>query len=334
MIKELLETMAPGTVMHTQLPVGTMASGAPIALPLTVIKGVRPGACLWVNGQVHGGEVNGVIAAVELGRRVDPATMSGSIVITPTANPLAFDNHSKTAPQDLADLDQSFPGGVKGTVTGHMAHALFKEVREVASCLVNLHTMGAIHTSEPYCVYKVWPGGKVQEKDLLRMTSYFAPSVACRMDVGGAGELPGNIAGALDYQCLANDIPAFMVELGQGSWYTPANVELAVRGLTSLGQEFGILQGQAVAGTAVRRVTKRQWVMVREGGLFLSQRNAAETIAANDRIGQVVNLAGAVVEEVSLPMDAIVIGLRRDPVVHTGDRIGFFATQWDMVAIQ
>lgn len=334
MIKELLETMEPGSVKHTQLAVGTKASGARIELPVTLVKGRQPGKCFWVNGQVHGGEVNGVVAAVEFGRQLDPDTMRGSVVITPTANPLAFDNHSKTAPEDLQDLDQSFPGGVRGTVTGHMANALFKEVREVASCLVNLHTMGAIHTSEPYCVYKVWPGGKVEERDLIRMTSYFSPSVSCRMDVGGSGELPGNIAGALDYQCLACDIPAFMVELGQGSWYTPANVELAVRGMTSLARELGILEGQPEPAATVRRVTRRQWVMVREGGLFLSKRNAAETVPANESIGQVLNLAGTVVEDVRLPMDAVVIGLRRDPVVHTGDRIGFFATQWDMVAVQ
>lgn len=79
--------MQPGTVAHDYLPVGTMSSGMAIAIPVTVIKGAAPGPCLWVNGQVHGNELNGVIAAVELGRRVDPAALSGSLVITPTANP-------------------------------------------------------------------------------------------------------------------------------------------------------------------------------------------------------------------------------------------------------
>jgi len=333
MIEELLKGMKPGTRLSSDLPVGTMSSGAPIALPVTVIKGTAPGACLWVNGQVHGGEVNGVIAAVEFGRRIDPATIKGSIVITPTANPLAFDNRTKTAPQDLLDLDQTFPGSDKGTVTGFLADALFCEVRKVASCLVNLHTMGYIHSSEPYAVYKIWPGGKVTENELLRMTSYFSPSVSCRMDVGGAGELPGNIAGALDYQCLACDIPAFMVELGQGSWYTPRNVELAINGLTQLARQFGIIGGAPVGPATVRRATRRQWAMVRHGGLFLSERNPAETIRAGEPIGHVTTLKGEQVDTVQLPVDCIVIGIRRDPVVHTGDRIGFFATQWDIVQI-
>jgi predicted deacylase len=331
MIKELLRGMAPGTVAHEQLRVGSTSSGMVISIPVTVIKGISSGPCLWVNGQVHGNELNGVVAAVEFGRKVDPSLVAGAIVITPTANPLGLDNHTKTAPQDLQDLDQTFPGNPSGMITNQMAHVLFAEVKDVAACLVNLHTMGSIHDSKPYCVYKVFSGGTVTEAQLLHMTSFFAPSVSCRMDVGGAGELPGNIAGAIDYQCLALGIPAFMVELGQGSWYTPDNVALAVTGLTKLAQHLQILDGGPVANTPVRRVTKRQWVMVKEGGLFLSTWKPGEQIPVGEAIGQILNLHGSVVEKVTLPKACIVIGIRRDPVVHTGDRVAFVATQWDAV---
>ncbi|WP_442592621.1 M14 family metallopeptidase [Parapusillimonas sp. JC17] len=334
MISELLKKMRPGTIAHERLRVGTMSSGMVISIPVTIVKGRSDGACLWVNGQVHGNELNGVVAAVELGRRLKPESMSGSVVITPTANPLGLDNHTKTAPQDLQDLDQAFPGNAGGLTTNQMAHALFSEVKSVASCLVNLHTMGSIHDSKPYCVYKVYGGGAVAEEKLLRMTSYFEPSVSCRMDIGGAGELPGNIAGALDYQCLLVGIPAFMVELGQGSWYTPENVELAVSGLMKLAQELGILEGTPQAGSEVRRVTARQWVILKEGGLFLSTRKPGETIPANQAIGQVLDMHGRTVCDVTLPKDCIIIGIRRDPVVHSGDRVAFVATHWDSAALQ
>jgi predicted deacylase len=333
MISELLTEMQPSTVKHDRLRVGTMSSGMIISIPVTIIKGRSDGPCLWVNGQVHGNELNGVVAAVELGRRLRPESLSGSVVITPTANPLGLDNHTKTAAQDLQDLDQTFPGNAGGLTTNLMAHVLFSEVKTVASCLVNLHTMGSIHDSKPYCVYKVDSGGAIAEDTLLRMTSYFNPSVSCRMDIGGAGELPGNIAGALDYQCLLAGIPAFMVELGQGSWYTPENVEIAVSGLMKLAQDLGILAGTPETGSMVRRVTARQWVILREGGLFLSTRKPGETIPANETIGQVLDMHGRTVCDVSLPKDCIIVGIRRDPVVHSGDRVAFVATQWDSVAL-
>ena len=331
MIQEILQAMRPGTVAHERLRVGTMSSGMEVFIAVTLIKGRSDGPCLWVNGQVHGNELNGVVAAVELGRRLRPEEMSGSVVITPTANPLALDNHTKTAPQDLQDLDQAFPGNEHGLATNQLANVLFREIGPVASCLVNLHTMGSIHDSRPYCVYKVYRDGNIAEDVLLRMTSYFEPSVSCRMDIGGAGELPGNIAGALDYQCLKLGIPAFMVELGQGSWYTPENVELALSGLMGLAQHLGILKGEAQGPRSVRRVTARQWIIIKEGGLFLSTRTPGEEIPAGESLGQIMDMYGRIVEEVTLTKGCIVIGMRRDPVVHTGDRVAFVATQWDQV---
>jgi len=331
-IKNLLTQMVPGTVAHDHLAIGSMSSGMPIHIPVTLVKGAQDSPCLWVNGQVHGNELNGVVAAVQFGCGLDPAGLSGSVVITPTANPLGLDNRTKTAPQDLQDLDQTFPGNPNGLITNRLAFALFEEVRGVANCLVNLHTMGSVNDSKPYTVYKIFPGSSVSENQLLRMMSFFEPSVACRMDVGGAGELPGNIAGALDYQCLALNIPAFMVELGQGSWYTPENVELAVTGLRRLAQYLGIVPATTVAWPrreTLRRVTRRQWVTNRHGGLFLTDCVPGQIVPGTQPLGRVLNLYGKLLETVALTTDAVVIGTRSDPVVHTGDRVAFVATQWD-----
>ncbi|MCQ0003902.1 hypothetical protein [Actinomadura madurae] len=48
-------------------------------------------------------------------------------------------------------------------------------------------------------------------------------------------------------------------------------------------------------------------------------------------LGEIRNVYGDVVEAVSLPTPALVIGVRRDPIVHSGDRVGFVATEWDDV---
>jgi len=328
-IKHLLEKMDPGSVLYDNLAVGSMSSGMSIHIPITLIKGTRKGPCLWVNGQVHGNELNGVVAAIRFGSALDPAYLAGSVVITPTANPLALDNRTKTAPQDMQDLDQTFPGNANGMITSRLASVLFEEIRNVANCLVSLHTMRPEYETKPYCVYKIFPDSTVSETQLLRMMSFFEPSVACCMDVGGAGELPGNIAGALDYQCLALNIPAFMVELGL-SYYTPEHIDLAVTGLQRLAQYLGIVPAGTVSWPkSIRRVTRRQWVMNQRGGLFLTDCSAGQIVPANQSLGRVLDLHGQVVERVTLAKDGIVIGTRRDPVAHTGDRVAFIATQWD-----
>src|SRR5690606_6214898 len=142
---------------------------------------------------------------------------------TPTANPVALDARRKTGPYDEQDLDQTFPGNPNGLISDQLSAALFAAVEPHADVAVSMHTMNNLFDSDPYAVYKVHPQSGVSEDDVLRLVRHFHPVFACRMSVsGGTGELPGNIAGALDYQMLAKGKAAFMIELGSGSCTTPA----------------------------------------------------------------------------------------------------------------
>lgn len=319
--------------------VGSMASGARVELPYVAVKGAKPGKTLWLNGQVHGDEINGMLAALRFVQGLDPASMSGNVVVTPTANPHALDSRRKRNPYDELDLDQCYPGNAKGLISERVAHALFMEIRGSADMLINLHTMNPLFDSKVYAVYKVHPDSGITEADLLPAIALFSPNVACRMDVGGKGELPGNIAGALDYQCLAAGIPAFMLELGGGSRYEAHNVALAEAGFAKLARQLGILTGDpatkmedGAAGSDVkhvRRVTKRGWLTFENGGLFVPEVEAGATLDANTVLGKTIDLHGEFREEIKLAQDGIIIGLRQDPVVHTGERAAFVAWEWD-----
>ncbi|MEO6985988.1 MAG: M14 family metallopeptidase [Paralcaligenes sp.] len=312
-----------------------MASGVRIELPYVIVKGAQPGKTLWLNGQVHGDEINGMLAALQFARELNPAVMRGNVVVTPTANPHALDSRRKRNPYDELDLDQCYPGNAQGLISERLAHALFSEIRDAADMLINLHTMNALFDSKAYAVYKVHPRSGVAEADILRAIALFLPNVACRMDVGGKGELPGNIGGALDYQCLSAGIPAFMLELGGGSRYEAHNVALAKRGFALLLEHLGILDSEdaRLHVPYVRRVTRRGWVTFDRGGLFVPEVEAGATLKANSLLGCTMDLYGERSEEIRLPRDGIVIGLRRDPVVHTGERAAFVAWEWDNYSI-
>jgi len=332
-VKKALDDMSPACRAKGKIMIGTMASGAEIAIPYVVLKGANPGPCLWINGQVHGNEINGIFAALDFFNELDPTKLSGSLVVTATANPLALDARQKFAPLDDLDLDQSYPGRPDGFTTEQLAHALFTEVKAAASAVINMHTMSPPFEAKVYAVYKVHPNGRVKESDLLRLIAPFKPSVACRMSVEpGKGELPGNIAGALDYQMAALGIPAFMVELGAGGRATPEDIRQGVEGFRGVARELKMIEGRNGAQT-VRRVTSRGHVTFKHGGLFRASRKTGEMVKAGEILGELVNVWGEVVDHVSLPNDIVIIGIRRDPVVHTGDRVGFVAYAWEDVTV-
>lgn len=311
------------------LAVGSMASGAPLALPWLAVRGARPGRTLWLHGQVHGDEINGIVASLRFLRGLDPQAMAGNVVVTPTGNPQALDARRKRNPYDELDLDQVYPGVAEGLVSERLAHAMFSEIQGVADALVSLHTMNPLFESRPYAVYKVHPESRVTEADQLAAMASFAPTLACRQDVSGKGELPGNIAGGLDYQCLAAGICAFMLELGRGNAYQPENVAQAEAGFHGLAQHLGILEGTSAQRAAtLRAVSRRGWVTARDGGMFVPRVRAGDLVREGESIGEVYGLDGSVQPVPPFPRDGILIGLRGDPVVHTGERLAFVAWEW------
>jgi predicted deacylase len=310
---------------------GSMASGVELRLPYLALRGKPGGRTLWLHGQVHGDEINGMVAALRFANHLDPAMMKGNLVVTPTGNPQALDARRKRNPYDELDLDQTYPGSATGMVSERLAHALFQEVEGVADVLVNLHTMNPLFDSKPYSVYKTPPDDRVRESDLLAAMASFFPVLACRMDIGGKGELPGNIAGALDYQCLKAGICAFMVELGAGNRFQAENVERAELGFRSLARTMGILPGgpaPADCAASLRQVSRRGWITADEGGLFVPAYRPGDTVPGGASIGDIMALDGGVTPVPPFKQDGILIGLRTDPVVHTGERLAFVAWEW------
>ncbi|HTP96912.1 MAG TPA: M14 family metallopeptidase [Burkholderiales bacterium] len=334
-VRQLLDSLAPGSKARGRIVAGTLAAGGEIALPYLALRGRRDGPCLWINGNVHGDEINGTLAAIRFFQRLDAGEVRGRVVVTPTANPLAFDAREKHTPLDGLDLDQAFPGRAGGFASDRIAHALFAEVRACADLVVSLHAIGWIMDAQPYAVYKLHPGGAVSESELLAYLAYFRPALACRMSVEpGAGELPGNVAGALDYQFLATGKPAFMVEIGSARQAQADYIERAVAGLGGVAAKLGLLDAAGIEPAArLIRVTRRAHVTCGRAGLLHPLAAPGSHRAAGQALAEVMDLYGDVVERVALDDPCIVIGIRREPVVHTGDRVAFVAREWDEVAV-
>jgi predicted deacylase len=333
-IREQLAALAPSTRVDTRIPVGNTASGAEVSIPVVLARGVRPGPCLWINGQVHGDELNGVFAALDFIRNAPLQELSGSVLVTATANPWALDARRKRTPNDDLDLDQSFPGNPSGLTTERTAAALTQAIDGAADALISLHTMGTPFECPPFAVYKLTEPPKVDEKALLRLISQFRPDCACWMPVHlRPGELPGHLAGAIDWQMLQAGKPAFMIELGAGGRCTPEHVRQGVEGLYGAARLLGLLDGKPLAAASVIKVSRYQHVTCSGGGLFRALVRPGSVVSAGTAWGEIIDLHGHRVETAVAANTLRVVGVRREPVVHSGDRIGFVAHEWDEVRL-
>ncbi len=334
-IRARFDAAAKGTRFDGFLPIGTMASGAEFGISFVVLKGASNGKCLWINGQVHGDEINGILAAHDFLNGLDPSRLRGSIVLSSSANPLALDARHKNAPQDGYDMDQSFPGQPHGFVTERAAHLLMQQITEMApDLIINMHTMPTFMASEPYAVFKRDNNDRISEQTLLQYIAPFRPRMACLVSVEpGRGERIGNLAGALDHQMLTMGIPCFMLELGSGGKATAAHIEQGIAGFADVARQMHIIEGEPEVFVSLTKVTQRARVTFPQGGLFRANKQPGDVVAAGETIGRIIDLRGRELEALSLPYEHMLIGIRSDPVVHTGDWFCFVAKAWETVEL-
>lgn len=325
-----LTALAPRTLTETRIVVGARASGGEIAIPLVIARGAAPGPCLWISGQVHGDELNGVFAALDFVRGLPLDQLSGTVIVSATANPLALDGRQRRTPQDALDLDQSFPGHAAGSATERMAAAFHAAVLAHADAFVSLHTTMAGFDAEVFAAYKAPRDERVAEALMLRCIAQFRPAMVCLMpEHARPADSTGVTAGSIDYQLLGAGKLAIMVELGGGGWCDRAAVRQGVEGLTGTARLLGLLPGAAAAPGPMVKVTEFRALTTGAGGLFRPDLPPGATIhPAGTGYGTVIDLYGRTIETASCPRPYRLIATRRAPAVDTGDRLAIAAVDW------
>ena len=70
-----------------------------------------------IEGGNHGDEYEGPIVISEMIRDLDPATISGRLILMPSINVHAAMAGTRTSPVDGLNFNRTFPGDPRGTIT-------------------------------------------------------------------------------------------------------------------------------------------------------------------------------------------------------------------------
>lgn len=329
MFKVFDHMVQPGQRAYFTIPVGELAHKAVIQLPVIALAGKREGPTLWINGTVHGDELNGSYAAWELSRELDLSKLSGNLVVTPICNPMAFECRNKISAIDSMDMDTAFPGDENGMLTQRVAAIIYREIKRTANALISFHTMATPYCAEPYSVRKKVPGVSEEVNQASeKMQRAFGVVTNCLVDLCGAtNELPGVTSGALDITCMKDGIPAFMGEMGQGGKIERRYVDKGKTGIQNVMMALGMLKGTIQKPERQVLITKRRFLRSEEGGLIAMKVKAGNQVKAGETLLE-IHYYGEEIKTYPAPMDCYVIGTRENPVVNTGDRIAFVGTEW------
>ena len=208
--------------------------GTPVQMPFTFIHGAKPGKAILLTGGVHGGEYPCIETAIQLAKELDPAEVSGSILIIHPVNPAAFLARLQYyGPYDGKNLNRVFPGKALGTVSERIAYQVH-QFQQAADFFLDLHG-GDIHEAlVPFVIYsKLGDPAKAEQSRLASALLGFPYVVGSVSDNGsiGAAALAGT--------------PGFLAELGQCGRWNQGEVEQYKSAVINVLRSFGVLLGEA-----------------------------------------------------------------------------------------
>lgn len=143
-------------------------------IPLAVIKN-GSGPTVILEGGNHGDEYEGPIALGELIRELDPAQVSGRLIILPAINTPAVLAGHRTSPIDGLNLNRTFPGSVTGTITQQISAYLNDVIMPLGDAFLDLHSGGSSLNILPSAAIEPSPDPVLRKKNIAAVLAFDAP---------------------------------------------------------------------------------------------------------------------------------------------------------------
>lgn len=298
----LNQRVAPGEFKNLRLVVGESFSGEPLAIPVLIAHGLRPGPVLCLTAAVHGDELNGVEVVRRLMYSIKPKEMAGTVIGVPIVNLQGFTRSSRYLP-DRRDLNRFFPGGPNGSSASRIAYGVFTEVIRYCSALVDLHTGSFYRTNLPQI------RGDLRIPEVLEFTRGFG-ATSVLQTFGPKGSL----------RRAATDIgiPAITFEIGEPMRLEVEEVRHGVKAIETLMFNLGILTRFRLWREAQPVFYESKWVRTSAGGLLIASVELGTRVVKGQRLGTVTDPITNQRLEIMSPVNGNVLGMALNQVVMPG----------------
>jgi predicted deacylase len=138
-------------------------------IPITVIKGSKPGPVLALTAGIHGYEYPPILAL----QRLQVTKLAGTLIIVHVANMPSFLGRTVYfSPLDGKNLNRVFPGRKDGTESEQIAHAITTNVIDKCDYLLDLHCGDGNESLRPY-VYQTVTGDTAFDERIAELVANF-----------------------------------------------------------------------------------------------------------------------------------------------------------------
>ena len=291
---------------------------APTSIPVAVVNGVKPGPVLALVSGAHGTEYASIIALDKVIQALDPAQLSGTVIIVPLVNLQSFEQKvPHVNPVDGKSMNRYYPGRQDGSQTERASWVITKQIVERSDYLVDYHGGDLDENLRPYAY---WPKSGNDQQDGITRDMALAFGLDHIIIWSDRPKDP-NASRYLDNTANTRGKPAIAVEAGYAGTVQPDDVALLVNGTFSLMRYLKMLPGAPTVVEHPVWIGKVDTVASERSGIFYPLVQRGTYVSPGMKIGYVTDYFGNVIYEAKAPAAGVILYICAVPTMKKDDTV-------------
>jgi predicted deacylase len=310
-------TAAPGQKAYGTIEVPAGSDPA-LSIPVVVAHGAHPGPVLALVSGAHGTEYASIIALERVIARLDPAALSGTVIVVPLVNINSFEQKvPHVNPTDRKSMNRFYPGKVDGSQTERASYMITKEVVDRCDYLIDLHGGDLDESLRPY---SYWPLSGNPKQDAITREMVLAFGID---HIIIASDRPKDSAASryLDNTANTRGKPAIAVEAGYAGTTNTDDIELLANGCFNVMRYLKMLPGSVTPVQNPVWIENVQTVSSDQNGIFYPLVERGTYVVAGMKIGTVTDYTGRTILEARAPVSGIILYICAVPSMTKGATI-------------
>jgi predicted deacylase len=296
-------------------------------IPVAVVHGAKPGPVLALVSGAHGTEYTSIIALEKLIGRLDPADVSGTVIIVPLVNIPSFEQKvPHVNPVDGKSMNRMYPGKMDGTQTERASYLITKQVVEQCDHLIDLHGGDLDESLRPYS-YWTKTGNETQDRISREMVLAFGLD---HIIISADRPKDPNASRYLENTATTRGKPSITVEAGYAGTVEPDDLSVLVDGCISVMRYLKMFPGTPSSIEHPVWVEKIATITSEQTGIFYPLVRRGTYVEQGMKIGYVTDYVGKIVFEARATAAGVILYICAVPSMTKGATIanvGVVATQ-------
>ena len=287
-------------------------------IPVVVVNGARPGKVLALVSGAHGTEYVSIIAIEKLIAKLDPAELTGTVVLVPLVNIASFEQKvPHVNPIDNKSMNRFYPGKPDGTQTERASYLITKQVVDGCDYLIDYHGGDLDESLRPYAY---WGPTGHPEQDHISKEMVLAFGLD-HIIIWSERPTDPNATRYLDNTAAVRGKPSIVVEAGHAGTVETDDVNLLVDGTLSTMRALKMLPGEPRLIENPVWIEKLSDVLADGPGIWYPLVKRGTYVSAGMKLGTITDYFGKVIAEPRAPVSGVVLHVNAVPSLKKGDNI-------------